>query len=193
VYTTPTGSVNLGIKAIIGLAAAAQIAEILGDQANAATWSAAAQDNVEPWVTLSTDASGEYLNLEQGATGTWSTLYNAYYEQVIGVQLVPEDVAAKQASFYLTQLTTYGMPLQTDAGDINKVAWLIFIPAWLAAYPIRDALLSRDAAYINDTPSRVPYGDRYHTATGVEVAGIRAHPTLGAVFALLATQPEPSG
>lgn len=186
VYTTPKGSVNLGIKAIIGLAAAGQIAEMLGDEADAAAWTAAAQNNVAPWVTLSTDPSGQYLNLEQGAAGTWSTLYNAYHEQLIGVRLVPEDVKAKQASFYLTQLTTYGMPLQTDAGDINKVAWLIYMPAWLEDYPIRDALLNRDVAYINDTPSRVPYGDRYHTATGVEIAGIQAHPTLGAVFALLA-------
>jgi hypothetical protein len=185
VYQTPTGSVNLGIKAIIGLAAAGQIAEILGDQTQAATCTKAAQDNVEPWVALSTDPSGEYLNLEQGADGTWSTLYNAYYEQVIGVQLVPEDVAAMQASFYLTQLSTYGMPLQTDAGEISKVAWLLFIPAWLNGYPIRDALLSRDVSYINNTPSRVPYGDRYDTATGVEVTGVEAHPTLGAVFALL--------
>ena len=90
-----------------------------------------------------------------------------------------------QASFYLTQLTTYGMPLQTDAGDLSKVAWLLFIPAWLNGYPIRDALLSRDVSYINNTPSRVPYGDRYDTATGVEVTGVQAHPTLGAVFALL--------
>jgi Domain of unknown function (DUF5127)/Domain of unknown function (DUF4965)/Domain of unknown function (DUF1793)/Domain of unknown function (DUF4964) len=185
VYGFPTGSVNLGIKAIIGLAAAGQIAEIIGDTANAAAWTKAAQDNVEPWVTLSTDPSGEYLNLEQGADGTWSTLYNAYYQQVIGVDLVPENVAAMQASFYLTQLTTYGMPLQTDAGDISKVAWLVFIPAWLSAYPIRDQLLTRDVSYLNNTPSRVPYGDRYDTANGVEVTGVEAHPTLGAVFALL--------
>ena len=41
-YSTSTGSVNLGIKAIIGLAAAGQIATILGDAANATTWSDAA-------------------------------------------------------------------------------------------------------------------------------------------------------
>ena len=46
VYLTPTGGTNLGIKAIIGLAAAGQIAEIIGDEANAATWSQAAKDNV---------------------------------------------------------------------------------------------------------------------------------------------------
>jgi hypothetical protein len=109
----PTGGVNLGIKAIVGLAAAGQIAEIIGDTANAAKWSQAAKDNVEPWATLSLDPSGQYLNLEQGAAGTWTTVYNAYYEQVIGEQLVPESVKALQASFYLTQLAPYGMPMQT--------------------------------------------------------------------------------
>jgi hypothetical protein len=185
VYRTPTGSVNLGIKAIIGLAAAGQIATILGETAAAAKWTAAAEDNVAPWASLSTDPSGDYLNLEQGASGTWTTVYNAFYEKVIGTALVPEPVAAKQASFYLTQLTTYGMPLQTDAGGISKVAWLLYIPAWLRDYPIATELLNRDAAYINDTPSLVPYGDRYNTETAVEITGVKAHPTLGAVFALL--------
>lgn len=187
-YTVPSGSVNLGIKAIIGLAAASQIATVLEDHANASAWAAAASDNVEPWVSLSTDSSGDYLNLEQGASGTWSTLYNAYYEKVLGLQLVPDDVAARQADFYLNQLTTFGMPLQTGANDMNKVAWLVYISAWLDGFQIRDELLTRQVAYIQNTPSLVPYGDRYNTVTGVEAAGIRAHPTLGAVFALLACE-----
>jgi hypothetical protein len=189
VYLTPTGGTNLGIKAIIGLAAAGQIAEILGDTANAAKWSQAAKDNVEPWATLSLDPSGQYLNLEQGAAGTWTTIYNAYYEQVIGESLVPENIKALQASFYLTQLEPYGLPLQTDAGDLSKVAWNLYIPALLRDYPIATEMLNRDVAYINDTPSLVPYGDRYNTDTGVEVTGVKAHPTLGAVFALLAGEP----
>jgi hypothetical protein len=191
VYLTPTGGTNLGIKAIIGLAAAGQIAAILGDTANAARWSQAATDNVEPWVSLSLDSSGQYLNLEQGAAGTWTTLYNAFYEDVIGEKLVPESVKALQASYYLTQLEPYGLPLQTDTGGLSKVAWNLYIPAWLRDYPIAAELLSRDVAYINDTPSLVPYGDRYNTDTGVEVTGVKAHPTLGAVFAvLLAAEPQ---
>jgi beta-glucosidase len=63
------------------------------------------------------------------------------------------------------------------------VAWNLYIPAWLRDYQIAPELLSRDVAYINDTPSLVPYGDRYNT--GVEVTGVKAHPTLGAVFAVL--------
>ena len=187
VYRTPTGGVNLGIKAIIGLAAAGQIATILGDTANANTWSEAAANNVQPWVKLSTDTSGQYLNLEQGAAGTWTCVYNAYYQQVIGEQLVPESVASMQASFYVSQLTEYGMPLQTAANNINKVEWLVYLAAWLGDYPIADDLLSRSVAFINDTPSLVPYPDRYDTSTAVGARGVKAHPTLGAVFALLAT------
>jgi hypothetical protein len=185
VYLTPAGGTNLGIKAIIGLAAAGQIAAILGDEANAAAWSQAAKDNVEPWVTLSLDPSGGYLNLEQGAAGTWTTVYNAFYEDVIGEKLVPEDVKALQAEFYLTQLEPYGLPLQTAAGDLSKVAWNLYIPAWLRDYPVATELLGRDVAYVNDTPSLVPYGDRYNTGTAVEVTGVKAHPTLGAVYAVL--------
>ncbi len=185
-YATITGSVNLGIKAIIGLMAASQIATILGDTANATTWSDAATNNVGPWISLSTDATGDFLNVAQGATGTWGSLYNAYYEMVIGVSLVPDQVAANQAAFYVNELTTYGMPLETNANNLNKVAWLFYLPAWLDSYPVASQLMSRNVAYINGTPSLVPYGDRYNTSTGVEVSGIEAHPTLGAVFALLA-------
>jgi Domain of unknown function (DUF5127)/Domain of unknown function (DUF4965)/Domain of unknown function (DUF1793)/Domain of unknown function (DUF4964) len=185
-YLKPAGGVNLGLKAILGLAAAGQIAGILGDTANAARWSAAATDSVQPWLTLSTDPSGRYLNLEQGKAGTWTCVYNAYYEQVIGAQLVPEPVAAMQASFYEGKLTRYGLPLQTGAKDMNKVEWLVYLPAWLRGYPIAGELLSRGVTFINDTRSLVPYPDRYNTSTGVGTPGIQAHPTLGAVFALLA-------
>jgi hypothetical protein len=193
-YSPITASVNLGLKAIIGLMAASQIATILGDEADATTWSDAATNNVGPWINLSTDASaGDYLNVAQGQTGTWSSLYNAYYEMVIGVSLVPDQVAADQAAFYLNQLTAYGMPLETDAGDLNKTAWLFYLPAWLNGYPVANELMSRNVAYINDTPSLVPYGDRYHTDTATEVSGIEAHPTLGAVFAVLAAGVSLSG
>jgi hypothetical protein len=191
-YATTKASVNLGIKAIIGLAAAAEIAEIIGDSTDATTWANAATNNVGPWVSLSTDATaGNYLNLEQGATGTWSCLYNAYYQAVIGLSLVPEQVAAEEATFYLSQLTTYGMPLQTNANSLNKAAWLFYLPSWLSSYPIAAELMTRNVAYINDTSSLVPYGDRYNTSTGVEVTGIEAHPTLGAVFAILAADASP--
>jgi hypothetical protein len=185
-YRTPKGGVNLGVKAIIGLAAAGQIAGYIGDRANAARWSKAAADNVQPWVTKSQNSPGGYLNWEQGNKGTWTTVYHAYYEQVIGEKLVPENVKQTQAGFYATKLQTYGLPLQTGSPDISKVAWNVFIPAWLSAYPVAAEMLDRDVAYINDTPSLVPYGDRYDTTTAVEAAGVRAHPTLGAVFALLA-------
>ncbi len=196
-YSTSTGSVNLGIKAIIGLAAAGQIATILGDTANATTWWDAATNNIDQWVTLSTDATtGTNLNVVQGATGTWSCLYNAYYQAVIGLSLVPEQVAANEAAYYLNQLTTsgnaYGIELQTDAGNLNKAAWLFYLPSWLSSYPIADALMNCNVAYINDTTSLVPYGDRYNVNTGVEVANIEAHPTLGAVFALLAADASPA-
>jgi hypothetical protein len=47
-YAAVTASVNLGIKAIVGLMAASQIATILGDDADATTWSDAATNNVGP-------------------------------------------------------------------------------------------------------------------------------------------------
>ena len=45
------------------------------------------------------------------------------------------------------------MPLQTDAGDLNKVAWLFYVPAWLNSYPVATELMSRNVAYINNTSS----------------------------------------
>jgi Domain of unknown function (DUF5127)/Domain of unknown function (DUF4965)/Domain of unknown function (DUF1793)/Domain of unknown function (DUF4964) len=183
-YEPIAAGVNLGVKALIGLAAAGQIATILGDSANASKWSAAATDNVGQWVARSTDISGKYLNLTQRDYGTWCSLYNAYYQKVIGVQLVPEEVAAMEASYYLTQLTEYGMPMQTDTDNVNKVGWLVMVAAWLEDYPIKAELMARSVKYINDTPSLVPYSDRYDTTTAIS-SGPKAHATLGVVFAFL--------
>jgi hypothetical protein len=93
---------------------------------------------------------------------------------------------ANQAAFYLNQLNVYGLPLQTAAANISKVAWQFYLASWLSAYPVAQQLLSRSVAYLSGTPSLVPYGDRYDTTTGIETPGVQAHPTLGAVFALLA-------
>lgn len=187
-YRYPTGGVNLGIKAIIGLAAAGLIAGYLGDTANATKWGKAATGNVQPWITKSQNSAGGYLNWEQGNKGTWTTVYHGYYEQVIGKKLVPEHVKATEAAFYLTKLQTYGLPLQTGSTDISKVAWNVLIPAWLSGYQVAGEMISADVAYLNDTPSLVPYGDRYNVTTAVDAPGIRAHPTLGAVFAVLAAK-----
>jgi Domain of unknown function (DUF1793) len=112
---------------------------------------------------------------------------------VIGVSLVPAPLTANQAAFYLNSnnLMTYGLPLQTDANNLTKVAWQFYLPAWLSDYPVADEMMSRNVAYINDTPSLVPYGDRYNTTNATEVSPVQAHPTLGAVFALLAAEITP--
>jgi hypothetical protein len=58
------------------------------------------------------------------------------------------------------------------------------VSAWLQDYPICDELMKRNVAYVSDTC--VAYDDRSGAITAVGAAGTAAHPTLGAVFALLA-------
>ena len=188
VYQTPTGSVNLGIKAIIGLAAAGQIAD--DPRRHTPTPRPGRrphQDNVGRGSRCPPIPRGSTSTSSRAPTGTWSTLYNAYYEQVIGVAARPRATSPPmQASFYLTQLTTYGMPLQTDAGDLSKVAWLFYHPGLAQRLP--------DPRRADEPRRRRTSTTRRHAcrtatgttpATGVEVTGVEAHPTLGAVFALL--------
>jgi hypothetical protein len=182
-------SVNLGVKAIIGLAAAAQIAELLDHEADATAWRAAATTAVGEWRSASMDPSGHYLNLGQGSAGTWGTLYNAAAELMIGTDLIPRAVADLQASWYQAQISgyAYGMPNQSDDPDNCKVGWLLLTAAWLARYdadyPVIADLIARPAAYLNNTPNLVPFSDRYNPATAAS-NGPKGHP-IGAIFAPL--------
>jgi hypothetical protein len=183
-------SVNLAIKGIVAVAAMAQIATVVGDQASAAAYRADAQGFVKTWLTDAQDPSGTHLDLTYngsgGGNGTWGTVYNAYADDLLGTGLIPESVKAEQAAWYASVSNLFGVPLQIPH-SYAKTDWQMWVAAWLRDYPIKGELIAREYLYANTTPSRVPFSDLYDTISGDQV-GFQARPVQGGIFALLALQ-----
>jgi hypothetical protein len=180
------GSVNLAIKGIIGLGAAAQISSLLGNTDDATSWQTTATQYAGTWQQNSLDTDQDHLDFTEGGTGTWGDLYNAYLDTLLGTNLVPTAIAEMQAGWYQDNLNTYGLLLESTHTTWAKADWNAWTAAWLRDYPIAGELYSALAAYLNATPDLVGFSDFYNPTTGANLANFRARPVVGAMYALLA-------
>jgi hypothetical protein len=177
-------SVNLALKGIIGIGAMSQIATAAGNSADAASYLATAKNYIGQWVTKATDAGGDHLKLAYDQPGTWSLKYNGYPDTLLGLNLVPDAVAAAEANWYLAHRNQFGVPLDLRH-SYTKGDWEIWTAAWQHNRPaIRDALVAEVYGFANTSTSRVPFSDWYDTISGRQV-GFQARPVVGAMFALL--------
>ena len=92
-----------------------------------------------------------------GLNGTWSTKYNLLWQRLLGLDGFPDDVFEIETAFYMQQLHTFGVPLDSRA-TFAKADWMM----WMAAFqppenfaPLTDALYS----FLNETVQRVPFAD----------------------------------
>jgi hypothetical protein len=183
-------SVNLACKGIVAVAAMGQIAAIAGNEADQTYYAGLAKQYIAFWLAHAIDPDGQHLDLtysgSDGGDGTWGTVYNAYADRLLGTNLIPPSIGAKQAAWYRKNTRAFGLPLQTPH-RYAKSDWEMLTAAWLSDRPIKDDLIRHVYDYANTTPDRVPFSDLYDTVTGKQV-NFRARPVQGGVFALLALQ-----
>jgi Domain of unknown function (DUF4965)/Domain of unknown function (DUF5127)/Domain of unknown function (DUF1793) len=181
-------SVNLALKGIIAVAAMSQIATLVGNTTDAATYQADAQQFIGYWVTNAQDPSAAHLDLTyngaDGGGGTWGTIYNGFADRLLGTGLIPASVLAEQAAWYASVSNLFGLPLQVPH-SYAKSDWQMLIAALLSDYPVGQQLIEAVYTYANTTPSLVPFSDLYDTVTGDQVS-FQAGPVQGGIFALLA-------
>lgn len=169
---------NLSIKAIEALAAYAQLAEQLGHHDVAAKYSADAKSMASKWVSLAAD--GDHYRLAFDAANTWSQKYNLVWDTVLGFNLFPAAVAAKEIAFYKVHLNPYGIPLDNRA-TYTKLDWEVW-SATLATSPNDFQTLVRPIfRFLNDTTDRNPMTDWYDTITAKQ-RGFQARSVVGGVY-----------
>ena len=169
---------NLSIKAIDALAAYADLAKLLGHDAEAKQYSATAKGMAEKWIGMAKD--GDHYKLAFNSPGTWSQKYNLVWDKVLDYNLFPKSVRDTEIAFYQTKLNTYGLPLDSRK-DYTKLDWEIWT-ATLADTPAAfKALIDPVYRWTNETTSRVPLTDWYDTKTGKQV-GFQARSVVGGVF-----------
>ncbi len=169
---------NLSIKAIDGLAAYADLAKLLGHDAEAKQYSATAKSMAEKWIGMAKD--GDHYKLAFNSPGTWSQKYNLVWDKVLDYNLFPNSVRDTEIAYYQTKLNTYGLPLDSRK-DYTKLDWEVWT-ATLADTPAAfDALIDPVYRWTNETTTRVPLTDWYDTKTGKQV-GFQARSVVGGVF-----------
>lgn len=171
---------NLSVKAILGIGAMAQLCGMVGDETGQAKYRRLAENGVRRWLQLA-DA-GDHYGLVFERPDTWSLKYNLVWDRLLGMNLFPEEIARKEADFYLTQMRPYGVPLdsrQQETG-MTKADWEV----WCATLGTRrhfDAMINPLYDFYNTTSSRTPMGDWYD-ARDAHQRGFIARPVMGAVY-----------
>jgi hypothetical protein len=169
---------NLSIKAIEGLGAYAQMARGLGESGVADDYETAAKKMAAQWVVMARD--GDHYKLAFDRAGTWSQKYNLVWDELLGVHLFPAQVRETEIAFYLKHLNVYGLPLDNRA-DYTKLDWELWTATMTTSAADFAALLDPIVKWVNETPTRVPLTDWYHTKNGKQV-GFQARSVVGGVF-----------
>ncbi len=171
---------NLSLKAIIGLGSYAKMrATLLGkNDPRAAKVRSEAERMAKEWMKLAED--GNHYRLAFDRAGTWSQKYNLIWDKVFKLNLFPKEVYRKELDFYQTKIGKYGLPLD-NRSTYTKLDWCI----WTACLTDTRAEFDKHVTplwhWANETTSRVPMSDWYHTHDG-KMAGFQARSVVGGVF-----------
>jgi hypothetical protein len=136
----------------------------------------------------SADLSGNGNTLSLKGAGpdpedAWSLKYNAFPDKVLGLNLVPQNVLAEEASFYKTKVTPFGVPLDIRH-DYTKADWQLWTAASTDDPALRQDFVDGVYNFANTSDARVPFSDWYDTKTGQKV-GFQSRPVIGGLFAVL--------
>jgi hypothetical protein len=169
---------NLSIKSIMALASYGKLAGMLGDAQTEKKYMDMARGMATKWMTLADD--GDHYTLTFENKGTWSQKYNLVWDRMLGFNVFPETVAAKEISYYLKHQNTYGLPLDSRK-TYTKSDWIIWT-ATMAKSPVDfKNLVTPVYTFANKTPDRAPLSD-WHETTDGKVVGFRARSVVGGYY-----------
>jgi len=169
---------NLSVKAILGLAAYGDLCRMRGDARTAATYAALAHEDAAHWMKAADD--GDHYRLAFDKPGTWSQKYNLVWDRILGLNVFPPEVAAKEIAFYLRQMESFGVPLdsRTKLGDTDH---MFFTATMAGNQPLFDRFIDPFYAYLNGTPHREALTDTYQTVN-IASSGMQSRPVVGGIF-----------
>lgn len=176
---------NLSVKAIVGLACYARLADRLGHQREAERFGNMAKEWAAKWRNMAGDGQDTVLAFDR--PGTWSQKYNMLWDKLLGLGLFPPAAYAKETATALRHAERFGTPLDGRA-DYTKLDWIVWTACMAPSRAERDRILAPVYDWLDQGPDRVPLSDWYDTKTG-RVVGFRARSVVGGVFLPLLLEP----
>jgi hypothetical protein len=169
---------NLSVKAIMGIASYARLAEMQGLKEVATEYNKLAAGMVKDWVKAADD--GDYFRLAFDKPGTWSQKYNMVWDDILRFNLFDEAIVNKEVAHYLKVQNRYGLPLDSRE-TYTKLDWILWTASMANNKEAFNALTTPVYDFLHKTPDRVPMTDWYWTKSG-EMRGFIARSVVGGVY-----------
>lgn len=169
---------NLSAKAIIAIAAYAQLCEQMKQADEAARYRAAAEEMAKRWGGMAKD--GDHYRLAFDKPGTWSQKYNLVWDRLLGLKLFASEIVDTEIAYYKTIQNKYGLPLD-NRKSYTKTDWLIWTATLASSREDFDTLVAPIYAFACDTPDRRALCDWYDTKSA-KMVGFTARPVIGGIF-----------
>lgn len=176
---------NLAVKAIMGIAAYAELCKMRGDEAGYEEHMAIARDYAHYWVDMTRSADGKYYYMEFENPQHWGLKYNMLWDKLWGWNIFNDeytgDVIATDIEYYKTKTKTWGLPLDSrDAtGKSDWVAWTAAMTENMEDFQF---FMDREWKWANETVERWPLSD-WHWTDSNHVRGFRARSVIGGLWA----------
>jgi hypothetical protein len=116
---------------------------------------------------------------------TWSQKYNLVWDRILGLNVFPPEVAAKEVAHYKAVMQPYGVPLDSRT-HLTKTDWSIWSATLEDNQADFEAIISPIYDYLNQTTTRDPISDSYMT-DDVHSGGMHARPVVGGFFIKMLT------
>ena len=157
---------NLSVKAIMGVAGYALMAQLKGLDDVYDKYMNRAREMAVQWEQDARE--GDHYRLAFDRKDTWSQKYNMVWDKLWGLNLFPNGAMEREVKYYLTKQNRYGLPLDIRR-DYTKSDWIMWTAAMSKDKKTFVKFVEPLYNYMNETESRVPTSDWYDTKTALMV------------------------
>ena len=161
---------NLSVKAIMGVAGYALMAQLKGLDDVYNKYMNRAREMAVKWEQDARE--GDHYRLAFDRPDTWSQKYNMVWDKLWKLNLFPNSAMEREVKYYLTKQNRYGLPLDIRR-DYTKSDWIMWTAAMSKDKKTFVKFVEPLYNYMNETESRVPTSDWYDTKTA-QMVGFKA-------------------